>query len=136
MTLIRAICDSMLNQATQTLLSTETTEHGESLDTLYDKAHISAGTLTDLRDDICQFVHDVIDLEDDKTVPHAVATAAWNLVHDDPEQAGHDFIMSRNGHGVGFWDRGTGEAGENLHTMAENLGAFTLYVDEDGYLYR
>tara|TARA_A100001015_G_C14364012_1_gene471659 strand:- start:127 stop:459 length:333 start_codon:yes stop_codon:yes gene_type:complete len=27
------------------------------------------------------------------------------LSDDNIEQAGHDFWMSRNGHGVGFWDR-------------------------------
>lgn len=26
-----------------------------------------------------------------------------------PTQAGHDFWLTRNGHGAGFWDRGLGE---------------------------
>src|SRR5690349_16530994 len=30
------------------------------------------------------------------------------------EQAGHDFWFSRQGHGVGFWDRGLGEIGVGL----------------------
>ena len=27
------------------------------------------------------------------------------LSHDNIEQAGHDFWLTRNGHGTGFWDR-------------------------------
>lgn len=30
------------------------------------------------------------------------------------ECAGHDFWLTRNGHGVGFWDRGLGELGDKL----------------------
>ena len=29
----------------------------------------------------------------------------------DEEKAGHDFWLTRNGHGAGFWDRGLGEVG-------------------------
>lgn len=32
----------------------------------------------------------------------------------DPAQAGHDFILTANGHGAGFWDRGLGAAGKTL----------------------
>ncbi len=31
-----------------------------------------------------------------------------------PEQCGHDLILTANGHGAGFWDRGLGEAGGRL----------------------
>lgn len=31
-----------------------------------------------------------------------------------PIQAGRDFLFTRNGHGVGFWDRGLGQVGEDL----------------------
>jgi hypothetical protein len=30
------------------------------------------------------------------------------------EHAGHDFWLTRNGHGAGYWDRGLGEIGNNL----------------------
>jgi len=32
----------------------------------------------------------------------------------EPHQAGIDFWFTRNGHGVGFWDRGLGKIGEDL----------------------
>lgn len=37
----------------------------------------------------------------------------------DPEQAGHDFWLTRNGHGAGFWDRGLGEVGEKLTALCD-----------------
>lgn len=42
----------------------------------------------------------------------------------DPGQAGHDLILTANGHGAGFWDRGLGRAGERLTTAAHALGEF------------
>jgi len=46
------------------------------------------------------------------------------------EQAGHDYALTRNGHGVGFWDRGI-EEGLELTMLAESVGGMYLYADED-----
>lgn len=48
---------------------------------------------------------------------------------------GHNFCLSRNGHGTGFWDRGLGELGEELHSAAKVYGTQGLYVGDDGLLY-
>ena len=37
------------------------------------------------------------------------------------EQAGHDLWFSRQGHGVGYWDRGLGDAGDALHKAAKTF---------------
>lgn len=39
-------------------------------------------------------------------------------------QAGHDLILTANGHGAGFWDRGLGEAGDRLTQAAKTEGEF------------
>jgi hypothetical protein len=39
---------------------------------------------------------------------------AKDLANINAEQAGHDFWLTRNGHGAGFWDRGLGAVGERL----------------------
>ena len=60
-----------------------------------------------------------------------------SLMPDNPlsdEQVGHDFWLTRNGHGAGFWDRGLGKAGEQLTQLAKQFGEFELYVDDDGYI--
>lgn len=47
-----------------------------------------------------------------------------------PEQIGHDFILTRNGHGAGFWDRGLGEIGDRLTEWAKTFGPIeSLYID-------
>ena len=51
------------------------------------------------------------------------------------EKAGHDFWLTRNGHGAGFWDRGIGETGDTLTKASEGFGGVDLYVGDDGKLY-
>ncbi len=48
---------------------------------------------------------------------------------------GYDFYMTRNGHGVGFWDRGLGETGDWLTAMCKPFGEASVYVGDDGNLY-
>ncbi len=44
-------------------------------------------------------------------------------------QAGHDFFLTRNRHGAGFWDGDwPAEDGEKLTQMAHNYGTFELDV--------
>ena len=51
------------------------------------------------------------------------------------EQNGHDFWLTRNRHGAGFWDRGLGEAGTRLTENAHSYGSSDLYVGDDGKVY-
>ena len=41
--------------------------------------------------------------------------------------AGHDFALTRNGHGAGFWDRGLGEVGERLSTASAAFGEINVF---------
>ena len=49
------------------------------------------------------------------------------------ELAGHDFALTRNGHGAGFWDRGLGAIGDMLTSECKPYGSHnvTLEVDEN-----
>ena len=49
----------------------------------------------------------------------------------DPAQAGHDFALTRNGHGAGFWDHDAGEAGDALTESAESFGEFNIEITDD-----
>jgi hypothetical protein len=53
----------------------------------------------------------------------------------DDEQAGHDFWLTRNRHGAGFWDRGLGELGQKLTDAAHTYGSSDLYIGDDGKVY-
>lgn len=44
-------------------------------------------------------------------------------VEDAYEHAGHDFWLTRNGHGAGFWDRGMGQLGEDLTAACKPYGS-------------
>ena len=45
-----------------------------------------------------------------------------------PEQIGHDFILTTNGHGTGFWDRGL-PYGKELTELCEPFGTISAYLD-------
>lgn len=49
-----------------------------------------------------------------------------------PEQVAHDFWLTRNHHGAGFWDRGYGDDGDRLTQAAHAYGSIDLYVGDDG----
>ena len=63
--------------------------------------------------------------------------AAADISHDwDASQFGHDFYLTRCGHGAGFWDRGKGEAGERLTDLCRPYGSGDLWADPtDSKLY-
>lgn len=53
----------------------------------------------------------------------------------DSAQCGHDFALTRNHHGAGFWDRGLGAVGDELTKAAKAYGEADLYEGDDGHLY-
>lgn len=65
--------------------------------------------------------------------------------YDGYERLGHDFWLTRNGHGAGFWDGdwdrdepdiGPMLLGDRLTTLAKNYGECDLYIGDDGKIYK
>ena len=52
-----------------------------------------------------------------------------------PASVGHNFWLTRNHHGAGFWDLGLGNPGRNLTDAAHVYGSVDLYVGDDGKVY-
>ncbi len=53
-------------------------------------------------------------------------------------QAGHDFWLTRNGHGVGFWESGRGwkkKQGKELTDLSKTYPETNLYRGDDGQFY-
>lgn len=50
----------------------------------------------------------------------------------DPAQSGHDFHLTRNHHGTGFWDRGYGPLGDDLTQAAHAHREASLFVNATG----
>ena len=48
----------------------------------------------------------------------------------------HDFVLTRNRHGAGFWDRGLlGGLGDKLTQAAQAFGPMHVYVGDDGLVH-
>ena len=69
------------------------------------------------------------------TTPYKVGGTGWltdpRVVERGWEAAGHDFALTRNGHGAGFWDRGYGDVGTFLSDAARTFGESTAWVEAD-----
>ena len=52
------------------------------------------------------------------------------------EMMGHDFWLTRNGHGAGFWDRGyPGTDGDTLTALCKPYGSSDACMGDDGLIY-
>jgi hypothetical protein len=97
-------------------------DDGNSLDSaVYEDAEIAPETVEKMKADCTQFV---LQNRDD--------------IVDDVTQAGHDFWLTRNGHGCGFNDGDwPDEVAERLYRASKAFGQVDLYVgDDDGYIYQ
>lgn len=78
------------------------------------------------------------DLMDQMIEDCAAFIAKADLSDERFTQAGHDFWLTRNGHGVGFWARPEvygEEKAQELTKLAESFGPVDLYVGDDGRIY-
>lgn len=97
-----------------------TDDDGDPLDYQFDESDLAPDALESMADDCAAFE----------------ATHAADLAQaGDAEQNGHDFWLTRNGHGAGFWDRGYGDVGRRLTDAAHAYGTSDLYVGDDGQLH-
>jgi hypothetical protein len=97
---------------------------GEPLDCNYGPADITAEALQRMIDD-CRSFQDA-----NGDLPEKYLDAGYEI-----GGAGHDFWLTRNRHGAGFWDRGLGELGRQLTDAAHEFGECWLYVGDDGRIH-
>lgn len=93
---------------------------GSPMDSNYGPEDIAPETLAKMAEDCRQFQAD-----NEADLSKARST----------DYNGHDFWLTRNGHGVGFWDRDLGDVGERLTDASEAWGTFDLYVGDDGQIW-
>lgn len=85
------------------------------LDEKYDTSDVSGETRQRILSEVDQLAKSVDDF-------------SWGEM--DPEQFGHDFYLTRNHHGAGFWDRGLGELGDKLTQAAHSFGEDNLMSED------
>jgi len=95
----------------------------DPMDSNYDASDISTETLEQMERDCEAFQLDNKKLYIDN---------GWSNGY-----AGHDFWLTRNHHGCGFWDRdfANKKIGKLLTNKAEAFGEFNLYIGDDNLIY-
>jgi hypothetical protein len=96
-----------------------TDEYGDSMDSLVfsTAAHARMGK------DLVDFV--------EYCEANLPTTLAMYELTETAKQFAHDFWLTRNGHGAGFWDRGLGVVGDRLTKVAKSFGSCDLYVNHE-----
>lgn len=74
--------------------------------------------------------------DDDRTLLDVALEYADSSVRDNDPYGTicHDFWLTRNGHGCGFWDGDYGHVGGKLTEIAKGFGSCDLYVGDDGQI--
>lgn len=108
---------------------------GKPMDANYGPDNLADETLSTMRDEVEDFLQ-LIERER-PGVSEAMARTLWA----DPGQVGHDFWLTRNGHGTGFWDRyysdgPEAELGDFLSKWARSYGEVCLYIGDNGMIYQ
>lgn len=97
-----------------TALWSSTDDNDDPLDQKYGIESLASETLQKMLEDCSQFQKENHEL------------------YDDPGSAGHDFWLTRNGHGAGFWDGDYPEPNATRLTEASHrFGEVHLYVGDD-----
>ena len=98
-------------------LWSSTDDDGEPLDAVYSIDDLAPETIQSAIEDCDAFRQSAGAMLD-----------AWT-----DEQAGHDYWLTRNGHGAGFWDRRL-PFGDELSALCRHQ-TVDLYVRDDGLIY-
>lgn len=110
-------------------LWSSTDENGTPLDAI--NASLSDETRGKMEADCADFTHDNAAL-----LEQAYASDVFVEGERYNEScAGHDFWLTRCGHGAGFWDRSLGNIGEKLSKAARGCGNVDLYIGDDGTIH-
>jgi len=109
-------------------LFTSTDDNDNPLDENHEISDIAAGSLAQIISDCNKF----------RAIPEVAADLAeaselksdYNDIY-----SGHDFWLTRNGHGCGFWGRGLGACGDRLSNQARGFGDSDMYVGDNEKLH-
>lgn len=103
---------------------------GEPMDTNYSSDDLAPETVQTMRADCADFLFQARrQLRDDNCTRDTGSSVL--------EQAAHDFWLTRNGHGAGFWDGDWAElAASILDQISRKAGEVDLYIADDGLVYQ
>ena len=112
-----AAMDEFTKAYVECALWSSTDDNGKPLDTLRDT--LSPDALLSMIEDCRRFQKE-----------------HWADIASNPARAGHDYWLTRNGHGAGFWDGDwPKEIGKRLTVASEAAGECTLYIGDTGLIH-
>ena len=112
--------DLNVKQYLETALWSTNDDAGEPLDSNYDLEDLSPEAVDKANEDWSNFIKKAGSLLDNLSL----------------SDVAHDFWLTRNRHGAGFWDGDySEETGKKLTEIAHSFGEIDLYVGDDGKLY-
>jgi len=126
--------DNFTQRYLETALWSSTDDNGEPLDNDFDINDIDAETIDRAImdcNDFREIAADLLNSLTDKLTDEKLSAIAADF----DGQHGHDFWLTRNRHGAGFWDRGYGDIGDSLTNIANSFGPVDLIVDDNGQIY-
>jgi hypothetical protein len=101
---------------------------GDPLDRNYSEDHIAAETIDRMQRDCAAFK---------ARFGHLLADDNLKNGSDPEERGGHDFWLTRNRHGAGFWDGDWSKpAADELDEGAKSFGECDLFVGDDGLIHQ
>ncbi len=105
-----------------TALWSSTDENGTPLDDAKDRDDLAPETLAQMEKDCIAF--------------QAKAGRMIETLDQDLAQIAHDFWLTRNRHGAGFWDGDYPDPYDKMLTeIAHSFGEFDLYIGADGKIH-
>lgn len=121
---LKSFTDSYIETALWSTNDESNESGGVPLDRNYSQSDIDAETLAAMKRDCDEFYS----AEEEFWLPEEYGAGAQ--VGIDDERAGHDFWLTRNGHGTGFWDEEdlSEENQKHLSDASKKFGTFDLYL--------
>jgi len=114
------VSNNDLKSYLETALRSSTDDNGNPLDEIADLNRISKEVKLQAKKDLNKFYSKAKGL-----IKNGDYEGDWP----------HDFWLTRNGHGAGFWDNSS-ESGDELTKIADKFSEVNLYVGDDGYIYQ
>jgi hypothetical protein len=118
--------DSYIETALWSSNDESTPQGGEPIDKNYGPQDLALETVEAMREDCEAFQNNNQEL-----INRAVTEDGASF-----PQVAHDFWLTRNGHGAGFWDGDYPITGNELTKASKVFGEANLYIGDDGMIYQ
>lgn len=116
------------NQALRQYIETSiwaSSDYGEPMDAKFSVEDLAPETMNTMKQDVARFMQ----------AARSLLTQALEQGYE-ASHIGHDFWLTRNGHGAGYWDRGLGKIGDQLTDIAKTFGEAVLYIGDDNKIHQ